>query len=107
MNSLGIKDLQTNPARLTKALDAHEYTLITKHSKPIGIALSFGDEILTNGVKTSILLDAYKSASISLGQFSNALNISNKKAMKMLSIMGIEVIDYDFKDDRNTINNLL
>jgi len=36
MNSLGIKDLQTNPANLTKALDKKEYTLITKHSKPIG-----------------------------------------------------------------------
>ncbi|WP_198265115.1 hypothetical protein [sulfur-oxidizing endosymbiont of Gigantopelta aegis] len=46
MNSLGIKELQNNPANLTKALDAHEYTLITKHSKPIGLAVSFNDEII-------------------------------------------------------------
>lgn len=107
MNSLGIKDLQTNPARLTRALEAHEYTLITRHSKPIGIALSFDDEILNSGVKTAILLDAYKSSAISLGQFCKALGISKKKAMKMLSLMNIDVIDYDFNDDLKTINNLL
>ena len=107
MNSLGIKDLQTNPARLTRALEAHEYTLITRHSKPIGIALSFDDEILNSGMKTAILLDAYKSSAISLGQFCRALSISNKKAMKMLSLMNIDVVDYDFNDDLKTINNLL
>ena len=107
MKSLGIKELQTNPASLTRALEAHEYTLITRHSKPIGIALSFDDGILTNGVKTAILLDAYKSSAISLGQFCNALSISKMKAMKMLSLMNIDVVDYDFDDDIKAINNLL
>jgi len=107
MNSLGIKDLQTNPANLTRALDAHEYTLITKHSKPIGLALSFSDEILTKGLKTALLLEAYRSSAISLGQFSSELAISKKKALKMLSLMNIDVIDYNFNDDLKTINNLL
>jgi len=107
MNSLGIKELQTNPANLTKALDAHEYTLITKHSKPIGIALSFDDEILSKGLKTALLFDAYKSSAISLGQLSNALAISKKKAMKMLSLLNIDIVDYDFNDDMKTINHLL
>lgn len=107
MNSLGIKDLQTNPANLTKALDAHELTLITKHSKPIGLALSFNDEILTNGLKTALLLEAYRSSVISLGQFCSELAISKKKALKMLSLMNIDVIDYDFNDDLKTIDKLL
>ena len=46
MQTIGIKYLQTNPATLTKALEAHEYTVITKHSKPIGLAVSFDDVIL-------------------------------------------------------------
>lgn len=107
MNSLGIKELQTNPANLTKALDAHEYTLITKHSKPIGLALSFDDQILSKGLKTALLLDAYKSSAISLGQFCNGLSISKKKALKMLSLMNIDVINYDFNDDLKTIDKLL
>ena len=107
MNSLGIKDLQTNPANLTKALEAHEYTLITKHSKPIGLALSFNDEILTKGLKTALLLEAYRSSAISLGQLCSELCISKKKALKILSLMNIDIIDYDFNDDLNTIKELL
>jgi len=107
MNSLGIKDLQTNPANLTRALDAHEYTLITKHSKPIGIALSFDDEILSSGLKTALLFDAYESSAISLGQFCNALTISKKQAMKMISLMNIDIVDYEFNDDMKIINKLL
>ena len=104
---MGIKDLQINPANLTKALEAHEYTLITKHSKPIGIAFSFDDAILNNGLKMALLLDAYKSSAISMGQFCNTLNISKRKAMKMLSLMNIDIVDYDFSDDLKTINKLL
>jgi len=39
MQSLGIKDLQINPATLTKALEKQEYRIITKRSKSLGIAL--------------------------------------------------------------------
>jgi len=107
MNSLGIKELQTNPANLTKALEAHEYTLITKHSKPIGLALSFNDDILTKGLKTALLLEAYRSSAISLGQLCSELSISKKKALKILSLMNIDIIDYDFNDDLKTIKELL
>jgi len=107
MNSLGIKDLQTNPANLTKALDKKEYTLITKHSKPIGIAVSFDDEVLTKGLKTALLIEAYKNSVISLGQLCSSLSMSKKKAMKVLSLMGISIVDYDFKDDLKSINDLL
>ena len=107
MNYLGIKDLQTNPASLTKALDAHEYTLITKHSKPIGIALSFSDEILTKGLKMALLLEAYRDSAISLGQLCSELSISKKRALKMLSLTNIDVIDYDFNDDLKTIKKLI
>ena len=107
MQTIGIKDLQINPAILTKALEAQEYTLITKRSKPVGIALAFDDKIVTQGLKTALMVDAYKKSLLSLGQLSKALNISKKDAMKMLSLMGIDVIDYDFKDELKDLDSFL
>ncbi len=107
MQTIGIKDLQINPAILTKALEAQEYTLITKRSKPVGIALAFDDKIVTQGLKTALMIDAYKKSLLSLGQLSKALNISKKETMKMLSLMGIDVIDYDFKDELKDLDNFL
>ena len=107
MQTIGIKDLQVNPATLTKALEAHEYTLITKRSKPLGIALAFDDKIVTRGLKTALLIDAYEKSLLSLGQLSKALDMSKRETMKMLSLSGIDVIDYDFKDELKDLDSFL
>ncbi len=107
MQTIGIKDLQINPAILTKSLEAKEYTMITKRSRPIGIALSLDDNIISNGLKSSLLIDGYKSGILSLGQLSNSLNISKQKAMRLLSMMGIDVIDYNFDDEMGTLDSLV
>ena len=99
MQTIGIKDLQKNPAILTRSLAEDEYTMITKRSTPIGLAISFDDAIIDSGLKTALMVDAYKKGYLSLGQFAKALAIEKDKAMKMLSMMGADVIDYDFEDD--------
>lgn len=107
MQTIGIKDLQTNPAILTKALEAKQYAMITKRSNPIGIALSFDDAILSHGLKTSLLIEGYKEGNISLGQLAKSLDISKQKAMHLLSMMGIDVVAYRFEDDLKTAQKLL
>ena len=107
MKTIGIKDLQINPAILTRSLEADEYTMITKRSKPIGLALSFNDSIITKGLKTSLMIDAYKQGLLSLGQVAQALEISKEKTMKLLSSMGIGVVAYDFQDDIKSMDSFL
>jgi predicted HTH domain antitoxin len=107
MQTVGIKDLQVNPARLTKALEAHEYTLITKRSKPLGIAIAFDDNVLTDGLKTALMIDAYQKSLLSLGQLSKALSLSQKESMKLLSLSGVAVIDYDFEDELEELDSFL
>ena len=107
MQTIGIKDLQTNPAILTRALEAKQYTMITKRSNPIGIALSFNDSIVSNGLKTSMMIDGYKDGNISLGQLAKSLDIPKQKAMHLLSMMGINIVEYDFEDDLKTLDKFL
>ncbi|MCK5854557.1 MAG: UPF0175 family protein [Sulfurovaceae bacterium] len=107
MQTIGIKELQINPAILTRSLEADEYTMITKRSKPIGMAFSFDDAIVTDGLKTALMVDAYKKAYLSLGQLSKALNITHEEAMKLLSVMGVDVIDYDFDDEMKFMDGFL
>jgi len=107
MQMIGIKDLQKNPAILTKALENRDYTMITKRSNPIGIAVAFDEQILSQGLKTSLLIEGYKNGIVSLGQLSKAMDISKQKAMKLLSMMGIDIIDYDFEDDMKILDSLL
>jgi predicted HTH domain antitoxin len=107
MQTIGIKDLQINPAILTKALEKKDYTMITKRSNPIGIAVAFDEQIISKGLKTSLLLDGYKSGNLSLGQLSKAMDIPQQKAMHLLSMMGINIVEYDFEDDMKTLDTFL
>jgi hypothetical protein len=107
MQTIGIKELQTNPAILTSALSSSEYAMITKRSKPLGVAISFNDTILSHGLKTSLLLDGYKSGKLSLGQLSTSLNQPKEKVLKMLSLLGIEVIEYDFSEDLKNLDSFV
>jgi predicted HTH domain antitoxin len=107
MHTIGIRDLQINPAILTKALESKEYTMITKRSTPIGIAVALDDNILSKGLKTSLLIDGYKSGNISLGQLAKNLNISKQKTMHLLDMMGIDCVEYDFKDDIQTLSKFI
>jgi len=107
MQTIGIKDLQINPAILTRALEAQEYTLITKRSKLLGIAFAFDDKIVTDGLKTALMIDAYKKSLLSLGQLSKALNLPKRETMKLLSLSGIAIIDYDFIDELNDLDSFL
>jgi len=107
MKTIGIRELQKNPSLITKWLENSEYTIITKRNKPIGIAISFDDSIITQGLKTSLLIDAYKESLISLGELAKALNMNKKEAMKFLSNLGVEIIDYDFNEDLETLKEIM
>jgi len=107
MQTIGIKELQTNPALLTRSLEADEYTMITKRSKPIGMAFSFDDRIITDGLKTALMIDAYQKSLLSLGQLSKALELSKRETMKMLSLANIDIIDYDFKEELEELDSFL
>lgn len=107
MQTIGIKDLQINPAILTRSLEAEEYTIITKRSKPIGMAISFDDKIVTEGLKTALMADAYKNGYLSLGQVAKTLDLPKEKTMKMLSTLGLDIIEYDFEDDMKSMDSFL
>jgi len=53
------------------------------------------------------MIDGYKDGNISLGQLSKSLDISKQKAMHLLSMMGINVVEYDFEDDLKTLDKFL
>jgi predicted HTH domain antitoxin len=107
MLSIGIKEIKENPSIITKGVaDKNNYLFISKRGKPIAVAMSLDNEIFEHGFKKWILIQAYKKGDLSLGQLAKALNLSYLETMKMLTTLGIDVIDYDLDDDLETIKKL-
>ena len=107
MQTIGLKDLKTNPAILTKAIANKEYLLISKRGKPIAVTASLDEQVLDVGLRNALLFKAFADGGLSLGQLTKALDKSYEETMKLLSLMGIPVLDYDLADELATLDSFV
>lgn len=107
MQVVGIKELQTNPGKLTKAFQQDDYLLITKHGQPLGLALPFAGHVMDHGLKPWFAIKGFQNGDLSLGQLSRALQKSQHETIKFLGSLGVPVADYDFDEDLSAIEALL
>ncbi len=106
MNTIGIKELQTNPGKLSKSLGSDEYTLITRRGKPLGLALPFSDGLMENGFRHWMVIKAFQAGDISLGQLAEALDKNKHQTLKLLGELNIPFADYDLEQDLQTLEQL-
>ncbi len=106
MQTIGIKALQTNPALLTRAFESGEYSLITKHGSPIGIAVGFDNLIIDEGLKHFLVLKAFRNGDMSLGELSSSLGKSKVETMIILSRLHIPLADYSLAEEEEAIRIL-
>jgi len=106
MNTFGIKALQTNPSLLTKSFEAGEYSLITKHGNPIGLAIGFDALVIDEGLKRFLALKAFAAGDLSLGELARSLVQDRETTMMTLDALGIPIADYDFSEDLKTLGAL-
>lgn len=107
MQTIGIRDLQVNPASFTRPLEANDFVMITKHGKPLGVATSFDNDVLRHGVLESIVLKAFEKGDISLGQLAKSLNLTKEETMNYLAMLKIPVTEYDITEDIKGIEAFL
>ena len=106
MQTVGIKELKTNPAVLIKAVEAGDYLLISKRGKPFALATSLENPMFDLGMKTWLLTRAFADGGISLGQLARSLDKSISDISKLLAVLGIPVLDYDLADELDTLESL-
>ena len=107
MNIIGIKELQTNPGKLSKTFSEDDYLLITRRGKPIGIALPFSSGFLEQGMKPWMALKAFEMGDLSLGQLAKTLGKTKVETMEMLGRLNIPLASYDLQEDLDAIEALV
>jgi len=107
MQVIGIKELQTNPSKLTKAFSRDDYALITKHGQPLGLALPFDNSVMDKGLKPWYAVKGFQNGDLSLGQLSRALGKNQRETMKLLGFLGVAIADYDLEEDLSAIDALM
>ncbi len=93
MNSIAIRELRNSPSHLTQSLEQDEYIFITKHGKPIGVAIPLSDDNLRIGLTHASALQAWKQGDISLGKMAELLQIDKTQLRETLSSMHLLVLN--------------
>ncbi len=107
MHSIAIRELRNNPASLTHCLERNEYVFITKHGKPIGVALPLTDENLSIGLAKAAALQAWRNGDISLGKMAELLEMPKDELRQLLARMNLPVLDYPVDEVADEVDFLL
>jgi predicted HTH domain antitoxin len=106
MNVIGIKELQTNPGKISQTLEQGQYVLITRRGVPLGVALPFSDQLLEHGLKNWMALTAFQAGDLSLWQLAKVLGKNRHETLELLGNLKIPVADYDLQEDLDTLDEL-
>lgn len=107
MQVIGIKELQSNPAKLTKAFQQRDYLLITKHGQPLGLAIPFDEGMMDKGLMPWFAIKSFQNGDLSLGQLAKILGKSQHATIKLLDSLGIPLANYDLEEDLFAIEQIL
>ena len=89
MTSIAIRELRNSPSNLTRSLEQDEYVFITKHGKPIGVAVPLSNENLRFGLTRATALQAWKQGDLSLGKMAELLETSKAELRETLADMNL------------------
>jgi prevent-host-death family protein len=95
MASIAIRELRNSPSNLTRSLEQDEYVFITKHGKPIGVAIPLSNDNLRFGLTRATVLQAWKQGDLSLGKMAELLEISKVELREILADMNLPILSED------------
>ncbi len=98
MHSIAIRELRNNPSNLTRSLEEDRYVFITKHGKPIGVAIPLNDDNLRFGLTRATALQAWKKGDISLGKMAEILQMDKSVLREVLADMNLLTLDTEVSD---------
>ena len=93
MNSIAIRELRNSPSNLTRSLEQDEYVFITKHGKPIGVAVPLSNDNLRFGLTRATALQAWKQGDLSLGKMAELLETSKAELRETLADMNLAILN--------------
>ena len=98
MDTFSVRDLRERTGTLIHDAEAGKLSLITKHGKPVFLAIPFSDELIELGLRHTLAIHLYKEGVLTLAKAARLSDESLEGFIATLSKLGISVIHYNIKD---------
>lgn len=98
METFTVRDLREHTGALIHDAEVGKLSLITKHGRPVFIAVPFSEELIELGLRSSIALKLYEDEALTLGKAAKLAGISLEAFIERLGKLGISAVKYKATD---------
>ena len=91
MDTFTVRDLRERTGALIRDAESGKLSVITKHGKPVFVALPFDDLLIREGVTVALAVHLYQQVEISLGKAAKLADMTRQQFMQLLAEQRIPV----------------
>lgn len=103
MDTFTVRDLRERTGELIRDAESGELSVITKHGRPVFVAVPFDETLIKSGLLLSLAIKLYKDEVISLSKAAKLSGHSIEAFTKELSKQNIPVIQYSVDELDNEL----
>ena len=93
MQSFAVRDLREHTGDLVRNAESGEYSVVSKHGKPLFVALPFDDQLLRAGVTVALADKLVLSGELSVAAGAKLANMSYASYLRHLGEIGFSMLD--------------
>lgn len=94
METFTIRDLREHTGALVHDAEAGKLSLITKHGRPVFLAVPFDEALLTLGLRPALAIKLYQADVLTLEKAAKLADLSLEALIEKLGQLGIATVDY-------------
>lgn len=94
MDTFTVRDLREHTGTLIHDAEAGKLSLVTKHGRPVFLAVPFTEELLSLGLKPAIAVKLFQEETLTLEKAAKVAGQSIEAFLEVLSKVGVPVADY-------------
>lgn len=94
MDTFTVRDLREHTGTLIHDAEEGKLSLITKHGRPIFLAVPFSEDLVNLGLPLTIAIKLYKEEAVTLEKAAKLANVSLEGFIEKLGKLGIPVVAY-------------
>lgn len=94
MDTFTVRDLREHTGTLIHDAEEGKLSLITKHGRPVFLAVPFTSDLLNLGLRTALAIKLFKDETISLEKAAKVADLNIESFIEKLGQLGISTVDY-------------
>lgn len=98
MDAFTIRDLRERTGDLVRGAKAGKLSVVTRHGRPVFVAVPLDEQLLKEGVHTALAIKLYEEEVLSLGKAARLACMSTEEFIEKLAAAKIPAVRYEAEE---------